>query len=715
MSKAVILPAALALSLLAMAGCAGRHAPAGAGLPPSQANAPGMAEHRSSAQHPEQSSKLSSGKVSPAVRGATPAEQSLIESVNRAYQQGLQQFNAGKPDAAKKDFDHAVDLMLTSPYSLKQTPALMAEFNHVVDKINALEMNALKEGNGFAPETEPTPVDIANGVTFPVNPKIKAQAIAELKSTRSDLPLVINDPVASYISYFSTRGKGTLERALEREGRYRAMISHVLAQVGVPQDLIYQAVAESGFQPQAVNRQSGAGGMWQFIPSAAELYGLTRNRWVDERFDPLRSTIAYATYMKQLHAQLGDWYLAMAAYDWGAGNVQRAVERTGYADFWELYRRNVLPQETKNYVPIIIAAAIMAKNPAQYGLESVQPDPAIATDTVTTESAVSLRLVSDLVGVPVQEIASLNPSLLAGSTPADQSYVLHLPPGTKSLYEQRIAGIPPDKRDSWRFHAVVPGDTLDSIARDYHVRAAEIARVNQIPEGENLAGVNSLVIPSPEVRTLTPGTTGRLAYYRVRAGDTLSAVARRFHVSIRDLRHWNHLRSDRIAAGHTLAVAEPERVRRSRDVEDEDPPSRNRRAESEDDSDTGARQYRVRSGDTLGTIASRFRVSTADLRRWNRLDSNRIVVGQSLQVASPQKSHHKSSARERTGKTRYRARSGDTLSAIADRFNVTTADLQHWNHLHSDRIVAGQTLVVSAPAGRRGHSGGETASASLDK
>lgn len=707
MAKTVIPAAALALFILVLSGCASKHMRTNAGLPPPQATAPGMTRNAGEPQATAQELGVEpSGSSS---QSATPAEQALIDSVNLAYEKGLQQFNAGEPAAARKNFDHAVELMLTSKFHLKQNAALLAEFNQVVDKINTLEMNALKEGNGFVPETEPSPVDVANGVTFPVNPKIKAQAIAELKSTRSDLPLVINDPVASYISYFSTSGKGTLERALERAGRYRAMISRILAKVGVPQDLIYQAVAESGFQPRAVNRESGAGGMWQFIPSAAQLYGLTRNRWVDERFDPVKSTIAYANYMKYLHQQLGDWYLAMAAYDWGAGNVQRAVERTGYADFWELYQRNVLPQETKNYVPIIIAAAIMAKNPRQYGLESVDPDPALVTDTVTTDSRVSLRLVADLVGVSPEEIAALNPSLLEGCTPVDQPYVLHLPAGTRTLYSERIAEIPPDKRDSWRFHMVVPGDTLDSVAREYHVRASEVARVNQIPLGEDLDGISSLVIPEPESRAAASGS-GSLAYYRVRRGDTLGRIARHFHVSIRDLRVWNHLRSNRIAIGHTLAIAEPARAGRHNLREPgwaEEADSRSFASGRSADHDD---HYRVRRGDTLSTIASRFNVSVADLRHWNHLDSNRIAVGQSLRVAKPVKAGRRS-GREGAVTRRYQIRPGDSLSTIASRFNVTVDELRSWNHLDSNRIIPGRTLSVSGPERR----GDETASASIDR
>jgi membrane-bound lytic murein transglycosylase D len=508
-------------------------------------------------KQPEPSSAPAAHVVTPVTAPASPQVQALIDAVEVAYQSGLTNYHAGKLQTAKAEFDRAVDMMLTSSFDLRSEPQLRDEFDHVLDAVNTLELEALKQGNGFAPKLEPAPVDIANDVTFPVDPTVKAQAIAELKTTVSDLPLVINDPVAGYISYFSSKGRGTLMHSLERAGRYHAMIAAVLAEEKVPQDLIYQAVAESGFQPQAVNGHSGAGGMWQFMPYGT--YGLNRNAWYDERFDPEKSTHAYARYMKTLYDQLGDWYLAMAAYDWGPGNVQKAVQRTGYADFWELYRRNVLPQETKNYVPIIIAAALMAKNPEQYGLQSLTPDPPLLIDTVTTDYSVDLRLVSDLVGAPVQEIADLNPSLLRMSTPSDAPFELHLPAGSKELFEKRIAEIPADKRNQWRFHKVVSGESLQTIARDYHVTAAEIVFVNQLEAGDDLSSTDSLIIPVPPVAS----SKSRLTLYKVEHGDTLVTVADRFNVTVQQLRRWNHLGTARLEPGRRLYVAEPARVTRA--------------------------------------------------------------------------------------------------------------------------------------------------------
>jgi membrane-bound lytic murein transglycosylase D len=264
----------------------------------------------------------------------------LIRQVEETYARGEADYHKGRLPEAKQEFDRAVDLMLVSGIDIKSDAELQEEFDHIVDEVNALEMEALKLGNGFVPNEEETPAEVAQDVTFEVDPKIVAKATADLATTKSDLPLVVNDYVAGVINFFANTKKGhnTLLHSFQRAGRYKAMIQRVMAEEGVPQDLIYLAVAESGFNPRALNRKSQAGGMWQFMPHGN--YGLARNAYVDERFDPEKSTRAYARYMKFIYDQLGDWYLSMAGYDWGAGNVQRAVEKTGYADFWELYKRN---------------------------------------------------------------------------------------------------------------------------------------------------------------------------------------------------------------------------------------------------------------------------------------------------------------------------------------------------------------------------------------
>jgi len=388
-----------------------------------------------------------------------------------------------------------------------------------------------------------------------------AKANADLATTKSDLPLVVNDYVASYINFFAntTKGHNTLLHSFQRAGRYRAMIQRVMSEEGVPQDLIYLAVAESGFQPRAVNARSRAGGMWQFMPHGN--YGLNRNSYVDERFDPEKSTRAYARYMKYIYAQLGDWYLSMAGYDWGTGNIQHAVQKTGYADFWELYRRNNLPGETKNYVPEILAAIIIANHPTQYGFDDITLDPPVLTDTVTINYSADLRLVSDIVGAPVDELIALNPSLLRLVTPPDSKFDLHLPAGTAALFQEKIAAIPESKRNSWRYHKVTPDDTLASVAHTYSVSVSTLAEANQLDQTGKLDGIEALIVPVAPAAAPSAHTV----YYTTRHGDTLVSVADRFGVSLTQLRRWNNLPATgiKIAAGRRLHVAEPALVRTS--------------------------------------------------------------------------------------------------------------------------------------------------------
>jgi membrane-bound lytic murein transglycosylase D len=540
---------------LAVSGCGPSQGAPTVATPRPQAFAPAIAVAKP-AQQPQ-------AQAPPAPQAQSPAQQqrvkALIQQVDQAYAAGQADYKKGDLPAARRDFDHAVDLMLTSGIDIKSTPELQDEFDRVVDQINGLEMEALRQGNGFTPKTEDTPAEAAEEVTFVVDPNIVAKAKTDLATTKSDLPLVVNDYVAAYINFFAntTKGHNTLLHAFQRAGRYRQMIERVMSEEGVPHDLIYLAVAESGFQPRAVNRKSRAGGMWQFMPRGN--YGLERNAYVDERFDPEKSTRAYARYMKYIYAQLGDWYLSMAGYDWGTGNVQRAVQKTGYADFWELYKRNNLPGETRNYVPEILAAIIIANHPTQYGFDEITLDPPVLTDTVTINYSADLRLISDIVGAPIDELIALNPSLLRMVTPPDTEFDLHLPAGTASLFQEKIATIPVSKRDSWRYHKVTPDDTLASVAHTYSVSVSALADANQLDSTSKLDGVEALLVPVPE----RAASTSHTVYYTTRRGDTLVSVADRFGISLSQLRRWNKLPASgiRVDAGRRLHVAEPTVVR----------------------------------------------------------------------------------------------------------------------------------------------------------
>jgi len=543
----------------------------------------------------------------------------LITRVEKEYQSGQDNYKAGHLEAAKQNFDQAFNLLLESPLEIRSDERLQREFDRLLDGVNSLELEALQQGDGFTEQkSEPAPIDEANEVTYPVDPGIKAKAEAEVKETHSDLPLMLTDPVASYINYFSTRGRGTLESALARGGRYREMIEHTLKQEGVPQDLIYLAQAESGFHPLAVSR-AGARGMWQFMASRARGYGLERDWWVDERQDPEKATRAAARHLKDLYNQFGDWYLAMAAYNSGPGTVQNAVKRTGYADYWELYKRNVLPKETRNYVPIILAVTIMAKNPMQYGLDDVVPEKPVPYDTIKINYPVDLRLVAECVDSSAGELQDLNPSLLRWTTPKNQQFELHLPAGTREHYLSAISAVPPDMRVWWRYHNVAPGDSLASIARAYRTSPRVIAQANGIDEEEQLSAESKLIIPVAPGKhpSSEDGATysRRATRYAVRKGDTVQTVADNFGVPAAMVRRWNHVKGDSLRGRHVLYIHLP--VAPSAHQETGIAVKSKSRKNLDQSLASRTVRHKVQRGETLYSIAKSHNTTVAALKQSN--------------------------------------------------------------------------------------------------
>ena len=559
----------------------------------------------------------------------------LIASVEREYKIGQDNYHAGHLEAAKENFDRAFNLLLESSLDVRSDERLQQEFDRVLDGVNGLELQALQEGDGFTQQkSEPAPIDEANEVTYPVDPNLKAKAEAEVKATHSDLPLMMTDPVAGYISYFSTRGRGTLEHALARSGRYQEMIQRVLKEEGVPQDLIYLAQAESGFHPLALSR-AGARGMWQFMASRAKGYGLERDWWVDERQDPEKSTQAAARHLKDLYSEFGDWYLAMAAYNSGPGTVQNAVKRTGYADYWQLYKRNVLPKETRNYVPIILAVTIMAKNPEQYGLNEVVTEKPVASDVVKIDYPVDLRLVAECVDASTNTLQDLNPSLLRLTTPKDREFELHLPAGTKDRYLTAITAIPPDMRVWWRYHKVVPGDTLTSVARAFHTSQQAIVQANNLDGDENLRVESELIIP------VAPGKhpadeiasySRRATTYRVRKGDTVQTVADNFGVPPSMVRRWNHLKGDSVRGRRVLYIHLP--VAPDGNESREVVASRQKSKKRSNTATKTVVHHRVQRGETLSSIAKSHN-TTVDALKENNGNLANLRPGMILVIGSP--------------------------------------------------------------------------------
>jgi membrane-bound lytic murein transglycosylase D len=562
----------------------------------------------------------------------------LVVRVEKEYQAGLTNYHAGRTEAAKQNFDNAFNALLGSNLDVRSDERLQKEFDRIVAGVNQLDIGGLSGDSEAQQKSEPAPIDETNGINPAADPNVKAKAQAEIKSTRSDLPLMMTDQVAGYISYFSNRGRGTFERAFSRSGRYHDMMVSILKEEGVPQDLIYLAQAESGFHPLAVSRV-GARGIWQFMGSRARGYGLSHNLWVDDRQDPEKSTRAAAHHLKDLYNQFGDWYLAMAAYNSGPGTVQAAVRRTGYADFWELYHRNVLPKETRNYVPIILAVTIIAKNPSQYGLQDIAMDHPAKYDTVTITDPVDLRLVAECVGATPVELQELNPSLLRLTTPREGKFELHLPAGTKDEYQTTIAAIPTGMRLSWRYHTVQAGDTLASLAKSYRAPAKSIADVNHLDTSDLETGAKLVIPVAPGKHPISDTATyaRRITRYKVHKGDSVETVAENFGVSPQMLRRWNGLRGDSLRGRKVLALhlpvsptpREAEVVsspsgKSSKHGTKADPAVSNKRAASSAKTDENASaeaasvvRHRVKYGETLYSIASSYKTTVAALKRDN--------------------------------------------------------------------------------------------------
>ncbi len=618
MRKPTLSSALLSALILASAGTACHSDKRQASLPAPQANAPTLAPVLAALPQaiPEAQPVQPQGD-----QVKTDPVADLIASAEKDYRVGEEKFKAGDLEAAKRSFDRAVDQLLQSPPEIRGDERVQHELERVLEGVNRPELAALQSDNPAAKQkAEPAPIDETNEITPPVDPNVKAQAEAEVKATRSELPLMLTDPVAAYINYFSTtRGHDILQRALERGGRYREMIESTLREEGVPQELIYLAQAESGFHPLALSRV-GARGMWQFMSSRARGYGLQHNLWVDERQDPEKATRAAAHHLKDLYNQFGDWYLAMAAYNSGPGGVQSAVRRTGYADFWELYKRNVLPKETRNYVPIILAVTIMAKNPAQYGLDNIVPEQPVPYDMVKIDYSVDIRLVAQCLDVSPATLQDLNPSLLRLSTPKDQAFELHLPAGTREKYLAAIEPIPPPMRVWWRYHEVAEGETLVSIARTYRTSPLAIEKENYLQNEDDLKPESKLVIPIPpgkHAATEDGASYARHATrYKVRRGDTVQTLADNFSLPPIMIRRWNHLRGDSLRGRRIVYVHLPVTPNALSTDQPEEPKSKSKRS-LRPASEKPVQHHKVQPGETLTSIATTHHTTVAALKRDN--------------------------------------------------------------------------------------------------
>jgi membrane-bound lytic murein transglycosylase D len=543
---------ALVLCLVALAGCGTRTRPA---LPADASIAPVLPVSTASQV----------GVELPLV--SDPAALAL-EHAQSEFALGEAQLQAGHVVRAREHFDRAIDHLLALPSGARATPATSAAFDRLLDRISALELLALRDGDGLAENrTEPAAIDeLLRVATFerPAPAATTAETVrADLERAPLQIAIPVNDRVLSFVELFQGRLHDFIVEGLERAHRYLPMMRQIFAEEGVPEELVYVPLVESAFKSNALSR-AAARGLWQFMPATGREYGLQQTFFVDERSHPEKSTRAAAKYLKTLHQMFdGDWNLALAAYNAGPGRVQGAIRRSGQRDFWRLSASTrYLPRETRDYVPMIMAAMIIGRNPALYGFDEIGVAAPFAYETVEVPGAIDLKILAEWGGVTVDDIRALNPELRRTTTPRG-THQLRVPAGTAASIERQLASAD-GLFVQFTTHTVRRGETLSSIARRYRVSVADLREANDLGRSAVLRVNQTLMIPQRPAQGLpapvavtasseSSESSGPITY-RVRRGDTLYGIARRFDTTVEAIKQLNQLRSNRINIGDRLTV-----------------------------------------------------------------------------------------------------------------------------------------------------------------
>jgi membrane-bound lytic murein transglycosylase D len=524
----------------------------------------------------------------PAIQVVEDPVLTLINTSEQHFKSGQTELEQGHVEAAKQEFDRAINVLLESPYGGRTEPRIREHFDRLVDRISTYEVRALATGDGFTEKKyEAASIDelLALSATLgtpAAAPELKDAVQSDLQTANHDIPIPLNPRVLAYIELFQGRLHDFIEEGMKRGSRYLPMIQGVFRAEGLPLDLAFVPLVESAFKPNALSRAK-AKGVWQFMTGTALENGLRRDWYIDERSDPEKATVAAAKYLRTLVKMFdGDWHLALASYNGGPYRMQRAMKKNGMNDFWSLAAKpRLLPRETREYVPMILAAMVIARNPSQYGFD-FEPEAAPAIETVTLPRPVDLRRVAEWTDTSIDLIQALNPELRRWTTPVkDTKYQLKVPAGMAAIVEARLSDAPPADLASLKYYTVKRGETLLTVARKLRVSKSDLAEANylrgtaRVAAGQKLmvpheasvlmASATQPPVPATEART-TVTQSGQLARaaaisnrvrtnYEVRRGDTLASIARLFKTTVASIKTWNpRLPGNNLTAGQRLTV-----------------------------------------------------------------------------------------------------------------------------------------------------------------
>ncbi len=490
---------------------------------------------------------------------------------------------------------------------------------------------------GTPPPEQPTVTDDEDNI---------ASLIHEEKFQNFDIPIVFNDAVRYYIDWFSTEKRKVFGNWLRRAGRYVPAIKQILRERGMPEDLVYLAMIESGFNPKAYS-PAKACGPWQFIYATGERYGLKVNFWIDERRDPEKSTVAAAKYLRDLFNQFGCWYLAAAGYNAGEKRVERAIERHNTNDFWELARYNALPRETREYIPKLIAAAIIAKEPEKYGFDSINYDNPLTFVEVRVPRGTPLSAVARAASLDLAAVRSYNPEIIRGITPPDvDGYEIKLPAGIGiSRFSGNLeAALKDEKRiKSVTAYKVKKKDTFAGILKRYKVGAEDFCLINGYEGEQKLKPGTVVYIPrfggsssgkvvvaqavsepgrtktgkgEKGIKTVKPvGTTERKSIHVVKRGETLASISEKYGMDVDSIKAENNLKSDKVYPNMKLRLA-----------------SFADKGERQTKKTPKKRIHVVKKGETLSSISGKYGVDIFSLKEDNNLKSDKVYPRMKLRV-----------------------------------------------------------------------------------